>query len=163
MDSGTSYYCRFSIWLDRENSSYNQNPDMLVYNVYSIIIWHACMIIFFFRWAVNSSKTCQTNIIYYWNIKAVYFQIQQPPYRSIWRNPLQAINWQNIVDLEGILCVDLSTRVGVTADAALLNKAVRALQMKQRAQEEIEIVKEKDLPTSTLQSIHFFLLIWKES
>ena len=44
--------------------------------------------------------------------------------------------------MEGILSVDLSTRVGVTADAALLNKAVRALQMKQRAQEEIEMVKE---------------------
>ena len=44
--------------------------------------------------------------------------------------------------MEEILSVDLSTRVGVTADTALLNKADRAFQMKQRAQEEIEIVKE---------------------
>ena len=56
-------------------------------------------------------------------------------------SPPQSLNWQNIVDLEGILSVDLSTRVGETADAAL-PKAVRALQMKQKAQEEIEIVKE---------------------
>ena len=53
----------------------------------------------------------------------------------------QSLQWKDLSDCEGI---ELSTQGGVTVDKdiSLLNNAVRMLQMKKRAQEEIEMVKE---------------------
>ena len=54
----------------------------------------------------------------------------------------ESLHWQNTVDMEELVRVELSTDAGTTVEIAVLNRAVRALQLKQRAQEEIEIVKE---------------------
>ena len=53
----------------------------------------------------------------------------------------QTIHWKDLSDCEG---VELRTQGGVAVDCdmPLLNSAVRTLQMKRRAQEEIEMVKE---------------------
>ena len=55
------------------------------------------------------------------------------------------------------LLVELSTNAGTTVDIAVLNRAVRALQLKQRAQEEIEIVKE-DMRSSDFYTAEHTLL-----
>ena len=53
----------------------------------------------------------------------------------------QSLQWKDLADCEGI---ELSTQGGeaVDRDISILNNAVRMLQMKKRAQEEIEMVKE---------------------
>ena len=70
-----------------------------------------------------------------------------------------SIHWQNLVDLEEI---ELSTHPGVIPDVALLNSAVRTLQMRQRAEEEIRDVKEDmrrsaDFYTAEYHLIHAHL------
>jgi len=54
----------------------------------------------------------------------------------------QTLQWQTVLDLEQIVNVELSTNIEVPADMASPTKAVRVLQMKQRAQEEVYILKE---------------------
>ena len=70
----------------------------------------------------------------------------------------QSLHWQSVVDMEELVRVELSTNVCATVDIALLNRAVRALQLKQRAQEEIEIVKEDMRRSADFYTAEYMLL-----
>ena len=54
----------------------------------------------------------------------------------------QSLQWQDVLDSEGLISVELSTYHAEARDTNLINKAIRANNMKQRAEEEIEMVKE---------------------
>ena len=53
----------------------------------------------------------------------------------------RSLQWKKVTDTEGLVAVELSTLPDVTIDTDLVNKAIRAYHMKQRA-EEIVMVKE---------------------
>ena len=70
----------------------------------------------------------------------------------------QSLQWCDIVDLEEMANLELSSHSTVSVDTALLNRAVRILHMNHRAQEEIEMVKEDMKRTAEFYAAEHSLL-----